>query len=289
MDSSNFFNEKAMQELMERYKKGDIPNMNPNMGGMNPNMGGMNPNMGGMNPNMGGMNPNMGGMNPNMGGMNQNMEMFNMFFNQMMMNGGMPFIPPPFMNFQNMEQKGTEQFQQKPQQNQNNAENWTLIFERKYDYNKINVQINSEETVSSAFAKYRIKSTEGEIPLKFSFKGKQLDEKLSLAASGLKNNSIITVEKVEKIVSEPTPPGFYTLFFEREGGYQTISIQVESHKTVKEAIDRYKSKMGSIKDDQKVILIFNSKTLQENQTLVQAGLRDGSKILVVCTQNIVGA
>ena len=77
MDNNNF-DPNVMQQLMQMYKEGKIPNMNPNAN----------------------QNPNMGGMNPNMGGMNQNMEMFNMFFNQMMMNGGMPFIPPPFMNFQ---------------------------------------------------------------------------------------------------------------------------------------------------------------------------------------------
>ena len=51
MDNNNF-DPNVMQQLMQMYKEGKIPNMNPNAN-QNPNMGGMNPNMGGMNPNMG--------------------------------------------------------------------------------------------------------------------------------------------------------------------------------------------------------------------------------------------
>ena len=37
------------------------------------------------------------------------------------------------------------------------------------------------------------------------------------------------------------------------------------------------------------MLIYNSKTLVEEQTLAQAGLKDNSKILVISTGDIVGA
>jgi hypothetical protein len=253
-------------------------NMNPNMN-MYANMAGMNPNM--MNPNM--MNPNM--MDPNM--MNPNMGMNNFFWNPMM-NPGFPFMPPPFPNFQNTGDQNINPNpnQINPNQQQGGGENWTLIFERKYDNNKINVQINSEETVAAAFAKYRIKSLEGEIPLKFTFQGKPLDSKLTLNASGLRDNSIITVEKN---FPQPSRPGFLTIILKREGDYQSVSLQMESHKKVKDLIQGYRNKMGLMKEEEKIILIFNSKTLLEDKTLAESQIKDGSVIMVVCTQNIVGA
>ena len=270
-------------------------NMNPNNQnmGMNPNMN-MNPNMGGVNQNMGGMNPNMGGMNPNMGGMNPNMQMNNFFWNPMMMNPGFPFVPPPFPNFQNMNQdmnqnqnnNQNQNMNQNQNQQQSGGQNWTLIFERKYDNNRINVQISSEETVAAAFSKYRIKSLEQNTPLTFRLQGKQLDGQLTINASGLQDNSIITVEKM---IPQPTRPGFLTIILKREGDYQSISIQMESHKKVKDLIQSYKNKMGLVKGDEKIILIFNSKTLLEDKTLQESALKDGSNVLVVCTQNIVGA
>ena len=289
MDNNNF-DPNVMQQLMQMYKEGKIPNMNPNQNSnanpnanMNQNMGGMNPNMGGMNPNMGGMNPNMGGMNPNMGGMNPNMGMNNFFWNPGMMNPGFGFVPPPFPNFQNMNNQNINQNQN---QQQSGGQNWTLIFERKYDNNKINVQINSEETVSSALSKYRIKSLEANVPLKFTFQGKPLDGQLALNASGLKDNSIITVEK---ITSDPKRPGCWSLVFERKDENQFIIIQIESSKTVKDAIIAYKNKMGKMNTNENYILIYNSKTLQEDSTLAASGLKDGAKILVISTGDIIGA
>ena len=296
MDNNNV-DQSVMQQLMKMYQEGKIPNMNPNanqnanmnpnanmnmnpnmnmyanMAGMNPNM--VNPNM--MNPNM--MNPNM--MDPNM--MNPNMGMNNFFWNPGMINPGFGFVPPPFPNFPNINPNPN---QINPNQQQGGGENWTLIFERKYDNNKINVQINSEETVAAAFAKYRIKSLEGEIPLKFTFQGKPLDSKLTLNASGLRDNSIITVEKN---FPQPSRPGFLTIILKREGDYQSVSLQMESHKKVKDLIQGYRNKMGLMKEEEKIILIFNSKTLLEDKTLAESQIKDGSVIMVVCTQNIVGA
>ena len=277
----------VMQQLMKMYQEGKIPNMNPNTNqnaNMNPNMN-MNQNMN-MNNNMN-INPNMN-MNPNMG-----MGMNNFFWNPMM-NPAFQYMPPPFPNFQNMNQNMNQNQNMNMNQNQNmdqnqqksGGENWTLIFERKYDNNKINVQINSEETVSTAFSKYRIKSLEADVPLKFTLQGKPLDGQLTLNASGLRDNSIITVEKV---IPQPSRPGFLTIILKREGDYQNVSLQMESHKKVKDLIQGYRNKMGLFKDEEKIILIFNSKTLLEDKTLEESGLKDGSHILVVCTQNIVGA
>ena len=305
MASNNEQDQNIMLQLFQLYKEGKLPNFNPNNPNMaagnnmpanpnmmNPNMGmgGMNPNMGmgGMNPNMGmgGMNPNMGmggGMNPNMGmggGMNPNMFNnmgMNQFFNPMMPMGGFVnnnVVPNPI--------------NPNPQPvNQSQGQNWTLNFKRKYDNQNIVIQINSEDTVSSAFTRYRIKSLE-DIPLKFTLKGKQLDGNLTLSASGLTDGAVIDVEKIGSgQIPAPAPPGFWSLIFERKGDNNaSVTVQVESTKKVKDAVNSYKNKVQNNGD---MIFIFNSKTLQEDMTLTAAGLHDGSKILVITTGDIEGA
>lgn len=258
--ANNNFDPNIMAQLMQMYKEGKIPNMNPNMG-----MGTMNP-MGNMNPNMG-----MGNMNTNIG-----MNSPNPFWNpnpMMWNNQGFNF------NTQNVNQA----------QNNNNGENWIIYFERKYDNNKIVIQINSDETVNAAFSKYRIKSLESDVPLKFSFNNKPLDGNLSLSASGLSNNSTITVEKID-LKAQPkipqAPPGFWTLIFERKDENKFISVQVESSKKVKDAINAFKSKLGH---EEEMIFVFNSKTLNPEMTLTAAGLRDNSKILVISLSSLEGA
>ena len=264
--TNNEFDPSIMQKLLQQMNEGKLPiNNNQNMG-MNQNFNMNNPNMN-FNPNM-----PMGGFNPGMG-MNSNFFMPNMMPNF----GFGGFVPPPFPF------KNQNQGQQQPQQSQ--GENWTLIFERKYDVNKINVQVNSDDTVLSAFNKYRIKSLEND-SLKFTFNGKPLNEGLTLSASGLKDNSVIVVEK-SNIPQDK--PGFLSLLFEREGGYQNITIQIESSKTVRDAIIAYKNKMGLMNSNETFMLIFNSKTLDENITLAQAGLKNSSKILVIPTKGLIGA
>ena len=277
--TNNEFDPSSMQKLFQQMNEGKLPiNNNQNMG-MNQNFNMNNPNMN-MNNNFGMNNPNMN-FNPNMqmGVFNPSMGMnSNFFMPNMMPNFGFGgFVPPPFPF------KNQNQGQQQPQQSQ--GENWTLIFERKYDVNKINVQVNSDDTVLSAFNKYRIKSLEN-IPLKFTFNGKPLNEALTLSASGLKDNSVIVVEKANV---PQNMPGFLSLFFEREGGYENIMIQIESSKTVRDAIIAYKNKMGLMNSNETFMLIFNSKTLQEDITLAQAGLKNGSKILVIATKGLIGA
>ena len=304
MASNNEQDQNIMLQLFQLYKEGKLPNFNPNNPNMaagnnmpanpnmiNPNMGmagGMNPNMGmagSMNPNMGmggGMNQNMGmggGMNPNM--LNPNMGM-NQFFNPMMWNN-MPIggfvnnnvVPNPI--------------NPNPQPvNQAQGQNWTLNFKRKYDNQNIVIQINSGDTVGSAFNRYRIKSLEDNIPLKFTLKGKQLDGTLSLSASGLTDGAVIDVEKIGSgQIPAQAPPGFWSLIFERKGDNNAnVTVQVDSTKTVKDAVNSYKNKVQNNGD---MIFIFNSKTLQEDMTLTAAGLHDGSKILVITTGDIEGA
>ena len=199
----------------------------------------------GMNPNMGmGMNPNMGmGMNPNMG-MSMNPMMFNF---------------PPFI-FGNQGNNMNVQNQFQPQAN-NSGEDWILIFERKYDNKKVNIQVNSNETVMTAFSKYRIKSLENDTPLKFSFRNKPLDSQLSISASGLNNNSVITVEKIAvnkapNLNIKQPPSGYISLIFNVKNEDKLVNILIEQHKKVKDAIDTFLKKTKTKKED--VIFIFNS-------------------------------
>lgn len=299
MASNNEQDQNIMLQLFQLYKEGKLPNFNPNNPNMaagnnmpaNPNM--MNPNMGmfgNMNPNMGmggGMNPNMGmggGMNPNM--FNPNMGM-NPLFNQanpMMWNNNIMPIGgfPNNISVQNP-------INPNPQPaNQDQGQNWTLNFKRKYDNQNIVIQINSGDTVGSAFNRYRIKSLEDNVPLKFTLKGKQLDGTLSLSASGLTDGAVIDVEKIGSVqIPAPAPKGYWSLIFERKGDNNAnVTVQVESTKKVKDAVNSYKNK---VQINTNMIFIFNSKTLQEDMTLTAAGLHDGSKILVITTGDIEGA
>ena len=286
MASNNEQDQNIMLQLFQLYKEGKLPNFNPNNPNMaagnnmpaNPNM--MNPNMG-----MGGMNQNMGmgAMNPNMGMGAMNPNMFNnmgmnQFFNPMMPMGGFVnnnVVPNPI--------------NPNPQPvNQAQGQNWTLNFKRKYDNQNIVIQINSGDTVGSAFNRYRIKSLEENVSLKFTLKGKQLDGNLTLSASGLTDGAVIDVEKIGMVnIPQSAPPGFWSLIFERKGDNNaSVSVQVESTKKVKDAVNSYKNKVQNNGD---MIFIFNSKTLQEDMTLTAAGLHDGSKILVITTGDIEGA
>ena len=224
-------------------------------------------------------NPNM--MNPNMN-MNMNQNMFFNPNNNMMFNPGMN-------NFMFQNNNNVNNLNQNQPQGQNSGEDWTLIFERKYDKKRITIQINSQETVASAITRYKIKSLE-EIPLKFTYNNKPLNSQLSLSASGLQNNSVIIVEKGvsnQFVIPNQAREGFWSLIFEKKGENKPVSIQIESSKKVKDAINSYKNKIGNF--DPTMIFIFNSKTLNEDWSFVQAGIRDNSKILVITTGDIEGA
>jgi hypothetical protein len=214
--------------------------------------------------------------NPNMN-MNNMMNNKNMFYNKNMM------FNPGMNNFMNMNNTNQNQ-----SQGQNNGQDWTLYFVRKYDNNKITIQINSGDTVASAISRYKIKSLE-EIPLIFTYNGKPLNSQLSLSASGLQNNATITVEKGSNQFSIPNqaPQRFWIFIFEKKGENKPVSVQVEASKKVKDAIKSYKSKVNNFVPT--MIFIFNSKTLNEEWTMSQAGLRDNSKILVITTGDIEGA
>ena len=73
-----------------------------------------------------------------------------------------------------------------------------LIFEGvNNNNNRVSIKIISAETLEFAFSLYRIKTLEKYIPLKFYFKGKELDPNLSLIDAGLSDNSIIITNLCE--------------------------------------------------------------------------------------------
>ena len=173
--------------------------------------------------------------------------------------------------------------------NQNQGDNWLIYFQKKPENSIINIQISSSETVSNAYLKYREKSLEYDVPLKFTYKGKPLDGKLSLSASGLSNNAIITVEKMQisnnNNFINPNNNNQITIQFENQSK-EIINIQVRTDQLVRDAINAYKNK---IKNDKDLSFFFNAKTLNEEMTIQQAGIKNQAKILVIETSHLIGA
>ena len=144
----------------------------------------------------------------------------------------------------------------------------------------------------AAFSKYRIKSLESDIPLKFMYKGKQLDPQLSLSASGLTNSAEIEVEKInipkpKDPININPPPGFLSLIFDVKNENKLVNIQIESHKKVKDAIDAYFKRTNGKEGE--TIFVFNSKTLRPELSLKEAGLISGSKIIAISLVDLEGA
>ena len=156
----------------------------------------------------------------------------------------------------------------------------SIIFKRADDNCRITIQIENNKTVSQLFTRYRFKTMETD-PLKFTLQGKPLDESLTLTEAGIHNESVITVDRVEKL-----NPDLYNLKFEMKGNYNIITIQISPDKLVSEAISLYKTKLGEKEED--MMFIFNSKKLDKNLTIKGAGLRNGSKILVIMSGEIEG-
>ena len=167
---------------------------------------------------------------------------------------------------------------------QNQEQNWSLIFETKPGNSQITIQIGSSEILSSAFAKYRTKAMKNNIRLKFKYKDKPLDPKTTVSGSGLNDKAVIVVEVEQSNPPQNNDPNQMNLFFENKG--DKMNIQIQPDKYVRDAILAYKNKVNK---DENMIFIFNSKTLDENMSLKQAGLNTGARILVVETAGVVGA
>lgn len=244
-----------------------------------------------------GQNINMNQFNNNNNGTvfipnNQNQNQYPVGFNQI------PFGFNPMMygnmNVNNVNPGFNIDFNNQNQNNmQNNVQNqeqgWTLIFETKPDNSRLEIQIGSSEILSSAFAKYRTKAMKNNIRLKFKYKDKPLDPKTTVSGSGLNDKAVIVVEAEQSNPPQNNNPNQMNLFFEKRGengDNQTMNIQIQPDKYVRDAILAYKNKVNK---DENMIFIFNSKTLDENMSLKQAGLNTGARILVVETSEIIGA
>ena len=279
---SNNPDPQILAQLMALYQSGQIklPNQDQTQG-QNINMNQFNNNNNGtvflnnnqnQNQNPYGFNPNQFGFNPAMYG-NMNVNNVNPGFN---------------FGFNN--------------QNQNNMQNqeqgWTLTFETKPGNSRMDIQIGSSEILGSAFVKYRTKLMKNDIGLKFKYKGKPLDPKATVSGSGLEDGAVITVEQEQSkppqnnnnqnknVFLNNNNPNQMNLFFEKRGENQVMNIQIQPDKYVRDAILAYKNKVNK---DGNMIFIFNSKTLDENMSLKQAGLNTGARILVVETSGLVGA
>ena len=181
---------------------------------------------------------------------------------------------------------------------------------KKEDGQFLNVQITDDLTVDEAINRYR-KKTLDTSPLQFKYNGKPLNPLLKLNQSGLQDNATIMVEKASSFQNNFQQPQFqqqfqpqfgqfnpqvnpmvqpadgsYNLVFEQKAGGQSITIQISPDKRVSDAINSFKNKIfyqGEMK------FIFNGQNLDQNLTVQAAGLRNGSKILVIGTKDIEGA
>ena len=271
---SNNPDPQILAQLMALYQSGQIklPNQDQTQG-QNINMNQFNNNNNGTV-----FIPNNQNQNQYPVGFNQNPFGFNpMMYGNMNVNNVNPGFNVDF-NIQN---------QNNMQNNvQNQEQDWTLIFETKPDNSRMEIQIGSSEILSSAFAKYRTKAMKNNIRLKFKYKDKPLDPKTTVSGSGLNDKAVIVVEVEQSNPPQNNDPNQMNLFFEKRGENQVMNIQIQPDKYVRDAILAYKNKVNK---DGNMIFIFNSKTLDENMTLKQAGLNTGARILVVETAEIIGA
>ena len=158
----------------------------------------------------------------------------------------------------------------------------TIQFERKYLNNvRVIIKTISTETLDFAFSLYRIKTKEKNIPLKFSFKGKELDPKLSLNDAGIYDNSIIVIDKVD--FSGP----YLTLLFIFHSKY--INIQAKPNDTWEEVVHRFGLKIGAFGKEMDYVYLVNFKKVILGETVTQLGLQNYSKIEVINPSDIIGA
>ena len=78
----------------------------------------------------------------------------------------------------------------------------------------------------------------------------------------------------------------WNLIFENQNDRTSITIRISEQKTVKEAISKYMLKSGRT---DKCKFIFNNKELYQEMKICQSGLNNLSRILVISTQNVIGA
>ena len=78
----------------------------------------------------------------------------------------------------------------------------------------------------------------------------------------------------------------WNLIFENQNDKTSVTIRISEQKLVKEAISLYMLKSGR---SDKCKFIFNNKELFTEMKICQSGLNNLSRILVISTQNVIGA
>ena len=78
----------------------------------------------------------------------------------------------------------------------------------------------------------------------------------------------------------------WNLIFENQNDKKSLTIRISEQKLVKEAISKYMLKSGRT---DKCKFIFNNKELFAEMKICQSGLNNLSRILVISTQNVIGA
>ena len=78
----------------------------------------------------------------------------------------------------------------------------------------------------------------------------------------------------------------WNLIFENQNDKKSLTIRISEQKLVKEAISKYMLKSGRT---DKCKFIFNNKELFGDLKICQSGLNNLSRILVISTQNVIGA
>ena len=78
----------------------------------------------------------------------------------------------------------------------------------------------------------------------------------------------------------------WNLIFENQNDKTSVTIRISEQKLVKEAISMYMLKSGR---SDKCKFIFNNKELFTEMKICQSGLNNLSRILVISTQNVIGA
>ena len=81
-------------------------------------------------------------------------------------------------------------------------------------------------------------------------------------------------------------PTGWNLIFENQNDKKSFIIRISEQKLVKEAISKYMLKSGR---SDKCKFIFNNKELFTEMKICQSGLNNLSRILVISTQNVIGA
>ena len=93
---------------------------------------------------------------------------------------------------------------------------------------------------------------------------------------GTNTNTVVNIEDANG----------WNLIFENQNDKKSLTIRISEQKLVKEAISMYMLKSGRT---DKCKFIFNNKELFGEMKICQSGLNNLSRILVISTQNVIGA